>query len=189
MNQPAKWRVPCGALAVGGLAVAALLGTAVRPAFAQDEPRMTLAGGYSFVREQGPGGFEPATYPTGWMVAGSHRIGSGRLAAIGEFGLNGRDNVVGERQRLVGMFGGAKMGMLRSARMALFAQALVGVERFSEPGFVESGLAIQPGAGVDWALGARYFLRVQGDYRVSWQTGGRFNNVRVAVGGGVRIGS
>jgi hypothetical protein len=65
----------------------------------------------------------------------------------------------------------------------------VGVERFSEPGFVESGLAIQPGGGVDWAMGARYFLRAQADYRMSRQTGGTFNNVRVAVGGGVRLGS
>ena len=178
-----------GALMVSVVVVVGLFGPAVRPAAAQGEPKTTVAGGYAYLREQGPGGFEPATYPIGWMVTGSHRIGSGRLAGVGEFGLNSRDNVVGERQRLIGVLGGAKFGVLRSARMALFAQALVGVERFSEPGFNESGLAVQPGGGLDWAMGARWFVRVQGDYRMSRQTGGTFNSIRVAVGGGVRIGS
>jgi len=185
MNSPVR---PAAPIVVCAVAFAGLLGT-VSPAAAQSEPPMTVAGGYSSLREQGPGGFEPATYPIGWLVAGSHRVGSGRLAGVGEFGVNSRDNVVGEWQRLLGILGGAKFALVRSARMALFAQALAGVERFSEPGFVESGLAIQPGAGLDWAMGSRCFLRVQGDYRLSRQTGGTFNNVRVAVGGGVRIGS
>ena len=168
--------------------VAALLGP-VPHAAAQGEPPTTIAGGYAYVREQGPGGFEPATYPVGWLASGSHRIGSGRLEGVGEIGVNERDNVVGERQRLIGILGGARFGVVRSPRLALFVQALLGVERFSEPGFVESGLAIQPGGGVDWALSARYFLRAQADYRMSRQTGGTFNNIRVAVGGGVRLGS
>ena len=170
------------------VALGVLSGVAVRPAAAQVEPPTTVAGGYTYLREQGPGDLGVATYPIGWVVMGSQRLGSGRISGAGEFGISRRDNVVGETQRLLGLLGGAKFGLVRSARMTLFAQALIGVERFSEPGFVESGLAIQPGAGMDWTMGSRYVLRAQADYRLSRQTGGTFNEVRAFLGAGVRIG-
>jgi hypothetical protein len=174
------------------LLVASVLGVAmlcatVRPAAAQGEPRTAVAGGYTYLREQGPGGFEAASYPVGWVATGSQRLGSGRISGVGEFGISTRDNFVDEKQRLVAILGGARFGLLASARMLVFAQALIGVERFSEPGLTESGLAFQPGAGIDWTLWSRYFLRAQGDYRLSRQTGGTFKELRAFVGAGVRI--
>lgn len=174
-------------LVVTVLGAGILCGAAVRPASAQGEPRTTVAGGYTYLREQGPGGFEAVNYPVGWVVTGSQRLGSGRLSGVGEFGISSRENSVDETQRLVAILGGARFGLLASARMLVFAQALVGVERFSEPGLTESGLAIQPGAGLDWTMWSRYFLRVQGDYRVARQTGGTFKELRAFVGAGVRI--
>ncbi len=171
-------------LVVAGLAVAV-----ARPAHAQDTPATTIAGGYSYLREQGPGGFPAVSYPVGWLVAGSQPLGLGRLAAAGELGVSRRENVVGETQRLLAVLGGVTVGLVTTGRTTIFGQALVGLERFSEPGLTESGLAVQPGAGLDWALSPRYFLRVQGDYRMSRQTGGTFNELRFAVGGGIRIGS
>ena len=41
----------------------------------------------------------------------------------------------------------------------------MGAERFSEPGFSETGLALQPGGGVDVGLTDRLALRAQADYR------------------------
>jgi hypothetical protein len=156
--------------------------------WAQSEPRTTIAGGYTYLREQGPGGLGVANYPIGWVVTGSQRLGSGRLSGVGEIGISSRDNVVGERQRLLGLLGGARFAIMTSPQMTLFGQGLVGLERFSEPGFSESGLALQPGAGVDWRMWSRYFLRVQADYRMSRQTGGTFKEVRALIGGGARIG-
>lgn len=175
-------------LIVSVLGVAILCGAAVGPAAAQVEPRTTIAGGYTYLREQGPGGLGVANYPIGWVVTGSQRLGLGRLAGAGEFGISSRDNLFGEKQRLLAVFGGARFGLLASARMTIFAQALIGIERFSEPGLTESGLAIQPGAGLDWTMWSRYFLRVQADYRMARQTGGTFNELRALVGAGVRIG-
>ena len=155
------------------------------PAFAQDEPRVSVAGGYAFFREQGPGGLDPATYPIGWVATGGWRIGSSRLVAVGEVGMSLRQNVFDETQRVLGVLGGGRYALTRSARMTTFAQALVGIERFSEPGFTESGFAVQPGAGVDLKIGSRVFLRAQGDYRMSRPNGDTFHDARVFIGIGV----
>ena len=93
-------------LVISVLAVGALCGAAIRPAAAQVEPRTTLAGGYTYVREQGPGGLGVANYPVGWVIAASQRLGSGRLSGAGEVGISSRDNFFGEKQRLLGLLGG-----------------------------------------------------------------------------------
>jgi len=180
--------VPPRLLIVSVLGVGILSLAAVGPAAAQVEPRTTIAGGYTYLREQGPGGLGVANYPVGWVVTGSQRLGLGRLSGVGEVGVSSRDNFFAEQQRLLAVLGGAKFGLLASGPMTIFAQALIGIERFSEPGLTESGLAIQPGAGLDWTLWSRYFLRVRADYRMARQTGGTFNELRAFVGAGVRIG-
>jgi hypothetical protein len=182
-------RPPRRATVITGILAAILtLAATAAPASAQQEPPTSIAGAYTVVREQGPGGFEAATYPVGWLVTGSHRIGIGRLSAVGELAVNRRENFLGETQQLVGILGGASYPLLSSPRMTIFAQALVGLERFSEPGFTESGLAIQPGVGLDWSLGARLFMRAGADYRLARQTGGTFKELRGIVGAGVRLG-
>jgi hypothetical protein len=175
-------------LVVSVLGVGLLCGAAASPAAAQVAPRTTIAGGYTYVREQGPGGLGVANYPIGWVVTGSQRLGSGRFSGVGEFGISSRDNFFDEQQRLLGLLGGARFGLLGSPRMTLYAQALIGLERFSEPGLTESGLAIQPGAGLDWTIWSQVFIRVQGDYRMALQDGGTFTELRALVGAGVRIG-
>ena len=177
-----------GAVITGLLAAMLTLPATAVPASAQQEPPTSIAGAYTAVREQGPGGFEPATYPAGWLVTGSHRIGIGRLSAVGELAVSRRENFFGETQQLVGLLGGASHPLLSTRRMTLFGQALVGLEKFSEPGFTESGLAIQPGVGLDWAIGARLFVRAGADYRLARQTGGTFKELRGIVGAGVRLG-
>jgi opacity protein-like surface antigen len=165
------------------LLAAFLIGGVSVPAFAQDAPRGTVAGGYTYLREQGPGGFDPETYPSGWAAAVTFRV-AGRLSAVGEIGVSSRTNVGDEHIHLLGAFGGARFDILRAGRTQVFVQGLVGTERFSEPGFSESGLAFQLGAGADIPVWTSWFARVQADYRRANQTAGSFNELRLFVGGG-----
>jgi len=64
----------------------------------------------------------------------------------------------------------------------------VGLERFSEPGFDESGAAFQAGFGLDFVMGSKAFVRAQADYRRSQPNGGAFNDVRAFVGVGIWVG-
>src|SRR5688572_29944860 len=148
-----------------------LIGGVSVPAFAQDAPRGTIAGGYTYLREQGPGGFDPENYPSGWAAAVTFRV-AGRLSAVGEIGVSSRTNVGDEHIHLLGAFGGARFDILRAGRTQVFVQALVGTERFSEPGFSESGLAFQLGAGADIPVWKSWFARVQADYRRANKTVG-----------------
>ena len=152
------------------------------PAFAQGEPRATVAGGYVYLKERGAGDLEDPAYPLGWMAGGTFRLGSSRLAAAGEFGVSSRKNAFDETQRLTGLLGGARFTLVQARRVRLFAQALAGLERFSEPGFAESGVAIQPGGGIDLHLSARWFVRAQGDYRWSQTGDATFHTWRVVAG-------
>ena len=156
------------------------------PALAQDAPRATIAGGYTYLREQGPSGFDPETYSKGWAAAVSYRV-AGRLSGIGEIGVSYRTNSFDECAKLLGGFGGVRYDVFRLGRSTVFAQALAGVERFSEPGFSESGFAMQVGAGIDVPIRSAWFGRIQADYRRASQTAGNFNEVRVFVGGGYAV--
>lgn len=147
---------------------------------------MTLAGGYTYLKAQGPGDFDPETYSAGWLAAASVRL-MGRLSGIGEIGVGFRTTAFDEPVRLLGAFGGARWDLWQVGRARVFAQGMVGLERFSEPGFTESGLAMQVGAGVDVAVGRSWLARVQADYRRANQTAGTFDAVRVFVGAGVRL--
>ena len=90
-------------------------------------------------------------------------------------------------RNLFAVMGGVRFALSRGSRLTTFVQGLVGVERFSEPGFSESGLAIQTGGGADLRLWPKVFLRAQADYRFSKPPSGNFNDVRVFVGAGVAI--
>ena len=166
------------------LMTAGVAGTAV----AQDAPRATLAGGYTWLREQGPGGFDPETYPSGWAAAVTFRV-AGRVSAVGEVGVSTRTNLFDEHIRLLGALGGARFDVVRAGRIDVFVQALAGIERFSEPGLSESGLALQLGAGTDIPAWSSWFARIQADYRRANykradQASASFNGLRLFVGGG-----
>jgi hypothetical protein len=163
--------------------LAAVIGLAyAAPAFGQGEPRVTVAGGYAFLQQRSAGDLENPAYPLGWMAGSTFRLGSNRLAAAAEFGVSSRKNAFDETQRLTGVLGGARFTLVQSRRVRLFAQALAGLERFSEPGLTESGLAVQPGGGIDLHLSARWFIRAQGDYRWSQTGDATFHAYRIAAG-------
>jgi hypothetical protein len=123
----------------------------------------------------------------GWLVSGSWRLFGQRLFVTGEVGSNSRKNVVDETLRLTGYLGGARYLFWRTPRFAAFGQAQFGVERFSEPGFAESGPAIQPGVGLDVGLTSIFGVRVQSDFRFSSQRDVSYQEIRFSIGGVVNL--
>jgi hypothetical protein len=123
----------------------------------------------------------------GWLVSASWPVLGPKFRVTGEVDSNWRKNVVGETQRLTGFLGGLRYSLTESRRVATFAQGQVGVERFSEPGFRESGVAYQPGAGVDVRLTTSLGVRAQIDMRFSTQGDAQYREIRVAVGAVLRL--
>lgn len=164
---------------VGALVVCAVVAA---PAAGQTVDRANIGVAYSYLHESGTGGGAASTYSVGWVASAASGMGKGKLAIVAEAGANYRKNVVGERQQLWGVLGGARVALWRKSRTTAFAQALAGMERFSEPGFTESGLAFQPGAGVDYWFGGKLGLRLQGDLRIAREEGVTFREFRFAAG-------
>ena len=167
--------------------VAAGFAVLPRDAQAQSEPRGSIAGAYVYLDQTATGDLGPPAYTLGWIATGAFRIG-GRWSGVGEFGISAQTNDFDERLQLMAVLGGARVTLYRSTRVALFAQALAGLERFSEPGLTESGPAVQPGAGLDFHLSSRVFLRAQGDYRWSQLNGATYQTWRAVAGVGVIVG-
>lgn len=176
-------RVQWIVIAMGTLVCA----TTASPAFAQAEPRFSVTGAYVFLQQQTTGGLDTPTFPVGWMATAAHRLGGGRWSAVGEFGISYKSSDFDETQLLMGVLGGARCALYRSKRITLFAQALAGLERFSEPGLVESGVAVQPGGGLDIHMSPKAFIRVQGDYRWSQPNDTTFHAYRVVAGVGIAL--
>ena len=162
-----------------------------RPAFAQAEPRMTVAGAYAFLQQQTAGDLNATPYAIGWAGAFTHRMGGSRWSAAGELSMNFRINEFedfDETQTLLSGLGGARYALFKNNRITLFAQTLAGFERFSEPGFSEIGPAVQPGGGLDLYVSPTVFIRVQGDYRWSQANDATYHAYRIVAGMGVAIG-
>ena len=128
-------------------------------AAAQAPSRATLGLSYSYLREAASDG---AAYDAGWLTSVAGRPRSS-LTWVGEVGGSYR-SPAGVTQQLLSYLGGIRLGH-RQSSIAPFAQAVAGLERFSEPGFSQTGLALQPGGGVDVWLTPRLALRAQVDYR------------------------
>ena len=160
---------------------------AASPALAQSEPRFSVTGAYVYLQQQTAGALEAPRYDLGWMATSAYRLGAGRWSAVGEFGISYKSSVPDEQQLLMGVLGGARFALYKSARVTVFAQGLAGLERFSEPGLVESGAAVQPGGGIDIPLSSRVFIRAQGDYRWSQPNGMTFHAYRIVAGLGVAL--
>jgi hypothetical protein len=143
-----------------------ILAALAAPAAAQDPARTAISGGYAFLRESGTGGNPAVTYRKGWVASISHTAGT-RLLIVGEIGGSYRTTLAIETHSLYGFFGGLRYTLTHGSRLTTFAQALVGMERFTAPGFAEAGLAFQPGGGVDITIRKRCGLRVQGDFRLA----------------------
>ena len=169
-------------------AVLALVVTAAVPDAARaQEPKATVAGGYVYFQQLTTGELSEPAYPFGWAATSALRLAGSRVSAVGEFGISYRTNEFDELHTLMAALGGARVTLYRSNRLALFAQALAGLERFAEPGFTESGIAVQPGAGVDLYVSSKVFIRAQGDYRWSQPNDATFHAYRVFAGIGVNL--
>jgi hypothetical protein len=168
--------------------MAAALGLVGRPVGAQENGRTTIAGGYGFLRDLGAGATPSVDYPRGWFVSGTSQLGLARLSAMGELDVNSRRNLAVETQRIQAYLGGARFRLITLWRVQASAHALVGVERFTEPGFSQSGVAFQPGAGVDVLLWRMLGARVQVDYRITHMGQDTFKEFRVGVGAMARLG-
>ena len=153
-----------------------------------DEPPATVAGGYSFLQEFDTAATTGAKYTSGWFAGATRRIFAPRMSAIGEVTRSSRTNVVSETQSLLALLGGVRIELLRLGPLRLSGAALVGVERFSEPGFAENGLAIEPGAGADVWILRRLGLRVTAGYRLVRAEGTTFEEVRASAGAVIRLG-
>lgn len=159
-----------------------LMSALAAPAAAQDTFRGHLFAGASALRELGTDDLPAVTYDRGWVVAAGVRLPWWRLVAVGDLSQHARTNLVDETQRLFGILGGVRADLLRHSRVTVFAQALAGFERFSEPGFEASGAAFQPGAGVDVTVWSRVGIRAQADARISRQNDATYKEIRISAG-------
>jgi len=149
------------------------------------EPRASVAGGYVYFQQFSSSEISEPAYTVGWAATSAFRLGGSRVSAVGEFGISYRSNDFDETQTLMAALGGARFTLYRSNRLAFFAQALAGLERFAEPGLSQSALAVQPGAGIDLYVSPNVFIRAQGDYRWSQPGDATFHAYRVLAGLGV----
>jgi hypothetical protein len=136
----------------------------------------TVSAGYSFLHELGTPG---VTYGVGYSASVAWTPG-GTWGIVGDIGGNFR-NPANVSQQLFGALGGVRLTGT-TGPIKPFAQGLIGLERYSEPGFSENGLAIQPGVGLDWFFLPSWALRAQGDYRWVRANGDTFHELRVVAG-------
>jgi len=160
------------------------------PVWAQttSDPPLRLGIGYSFLQEQGLGGGPSTTYSKGWAATVDRRVGHSRFALVGEVGGNYHTNLVVETESLYGFLGGLRIDLVRFGAVRVFAQGLVGLERFAEPGLSERGLALQPGGGIDLGLTHRIAIRAEGDFRAAREEGVTFREGRVTFGVVIGVG-
>ena len=173
------------------IAVSAMLAALVlvppSPARAQTSAT-TVAAGYSYLRDLGGGATPSTDYATGWFVAVTRQVGFRRLGLVGELTGNSRTNEAIEVQRLTAFLGGVRVLLVNLSGLEMYTVALLGVERFSEPGFSETALAFQPGIGVDLPIWKALGARAQADYRMARKDDVTFKEVRVAAGATIRFG-
>ena len=169
---------------IGGLFALLLVLSATTPtsAHAQIPPATTIAGGYSALRDLGNAGTPATDYLSGAFATITRQLGPKRLSIVGDVGMNSRENGAIEVVRLRSFLAGGRFDVLRLWKARVFGQALAGVERFSEPGFSESGTAFQPGAGIDLHVWRGLGVRTQAGYRIVRAEKTTFRSARVNVG-------
>jgi len=172
-------------LASFSVLLACLVGAA--SADAQERRSVTAAFGATYLKEQPPGDFPAETYDTGWAVAIGGTFWKG-LGGVFDFGANRKTNIVDEEQEIEYYLFGPRYDITSSRWLRTYGQVLFGRETFTEPGFSERGLAIQPGGGVDVYVWRGIGARFQIDYRITDYDEARFKDWRVFFGGVVAIG-
>lgn len=127
------------------------------------------------------------TFPMGWLVAGGTNLDN-NFALVGEAGGNYKSvDVLGTdvNFRVHTFLGGIRVQERRTKVMP-FGQFQVGLARMSASvlgeGDRSNGFAIQPGGGVEIALGSSMGARLQADYRMIRSDGETGNEFRVGFG-------
>jgi len=171
------------------LMTAAVIGSAAVPAaYPQSRERAAVTGGYSFLSELDTPGLAH-DYPAGWFAGYESTPFFTRISIAGEVTGSRRRNEVDEVQRLLAVLAGPRIGLLDLPRLRVSASLLIGREWFSEPGFDESGLALEPGAAIDIGVTRRLGARIGTAYRVVSAAGETFKELRVSAGGVVWLGA
>jgi hypothetical protein len=169
-----------------------LLGAAgARPAFAQtqtptappapktdepQDPKWNLMAGYAYLYD---GSWKQPLF-FGYTVALTRRL-SPVISLVGEGGGSYGQTDAGWSIQRYAFLGGVKLhggeGQVRP-----FFQALVGYERQGGEVGLASGIAVQPGGGVDLTVNDRITLRAQGDYRWIREDGLNYSQYRISGG-------
>lgn len=175
----------------------------VQPAESRVRTRLDLAVGFDVLRPLGDGRW----VSSGWRAGAASAL-TPWLTLVGEVGGNyhrRRLGTVEVRWNAHSFLGGVRAPGPRIGRVTPFGQILVGAVRSSAsvheqhvdgnpfPLDFDTALtlfALQPGGGVDVAVGRTSALRLQGDYHVTWNkySGGTSGSVRLVVGLVVGLG-
>ncbi len=146
-----------------------------------------MAGGYTFLNNTNAA----QTY-SGWAVSAGAVL-DGTVGLVGEVASSyttmnslGIDVALTE----LSFLGGPKVVAHRVGAVTPFVQVLAGGVRLtgSAPTILgtislsDTNVAVQPGGGVDVRVSPRVGLRLQGDYRMLFVTGGTSPRVRLLVG-------
>jgi opacity protein-like surface antigen len=149
------------------------------------EPRGDLFAGYSYLRS-GDASLHGGMVSLAWRLTGP-------LSLVAEAASH-RGTVDGEDVTSTSLLGGARFSFGgRSFRP--FLQALAGAARTSRGISIfgvditekSTGFAGAAGAGVDFGVGSRWAVRVQGDYRVAKEDTETVKDPRVSVGAVLRF--
>lgn len=139
------------------------------PAHAQDESKVEVFGGYSFLRLNG-------INLNGWEASGQYKF-TDWLGGVGDFAGQYRSGA----SNYTYLFG--PQVSLPSSRISPFGHLLFGGAHFSALGAGTNSFALAVGGGVDAGLTDRISLRaVQLDYLLTQYGGGSQNNFRVSTG-------
>jgi len=129
---------------------------------------------YSYLRDFGQNG------NLGLMVDFGKQL-SANASVIGEFAVN---HFSYWEENYVQAAGGVRFGAVTSPGLRPYAQIMVGLQRE----FGESGYVIQPGAGLNIAMGRMTDVRVQVDFPVLKWDGDTFKQFRFSAGLGLALG-
>ena len=153
-----------------------------------DQPKATIAGGYSFLRDLGAGATPSADFTNGWFASFTRRLAGPRLLVAGEVSSQSRSNLGLETQRATAMLGGVQVPVLALGRLVVSGRFFAGLERFAEPGFNEWNVAVQPGVSVDVPVPGPLGGRVNADYRLVKATGATIKAIQISAGVVIALG-
>ena len=145
------------------------------PARAQDQDKVEVFGGYSYMRFRTP----PSSNLNGWEIAGQYKFTDwlGGVADLdGHYGSPG-----GVGTSVYTYLFGPQVSW--PARVSPFAHVLIGGSHISAAGFGNSSFSMAIGAGIDTEIKHGLHWRIiQGDYLMTNFGANRQNNARLSTG-------